>query len=262
MVACLFFEPSTRTRLSFEAAILKLGGQVLSMENGSVSSSAFKGESLEDTTRVVQNYVDCIVVRHPQDGSVSKMAEVASVPIINAGDGGNQHPTQALLDLYTIKKSCGRLDNLRVAFGFDPKYSRTIKSAAALLALYPKNKLTFIYPKGLEPDPNFIKALQKSGATVSLSNKVEDGCDGDVFYTNRLQQERFKSKAQFEKLRKIMTLKPAHLKGKKVVVLNPLPRIDEVDPAVDSMPNALYFDQPKNGLYVRAALLLYALDML
>ncbi|MDE2312450.1 MAG: aspartate carbamoyltransferase, partial [Patescibacteria group bacterium] len=142
VVACLFFEPSTRTRLSFEAAALRLGGQVISMESGLVSSSAFKGESLEDTMRMVQSYADCVVVRHPRAGAVQDMATVAAVPVINAGDGGNQHPTQALLDLYTIKKELGRLHNLNIAFGFDPKHSRTIRSLALLLTHFSGNRFT------------------------------------------------------------------------------------------------------------------------
>jgi aspartate carbamoyltransferase catalytic subunit len=255
IVACLFFEPSTRTRLSFETAVLRLGGQVIDMENGSVSSSAFKGESLEDTTRMVQSYADCIVARHPEDGSVQRMAGVAMIPVINAGDGGNEHPSQALLDLYTIRKEMGRLDNLRVAFGFDPKHSRTIKSLARLLSLYPNNQFTFIFPEGLEPDIKFLEDLQKAGAQVALSHIVADGCAADVFYVNRLQQERFAVKTQFEALRKAMTIKPADVEGKKVVLLDPLPRIDEIDPAVDALPNAKYFQQAKNGLYVRMALL-------
>lgn len=255
IVACIFFEPSTRTRLSFETAVLRLGGQVISMENGSVSSSAFKGESLHDTIKIVQNYVDAIVMRHPVDGSAKIAAEVATVPLINAGDGANQHPSQALLDIYTVYKKFHRLNNLKFAIGFDPKHSRTEKSFCELLLLFGKNEFTFICPKALEPPKELLKKITAAGATFKITQKLEDGLNKDIFYTNRLQEERFSSKGEFERLRHQFRLTRGMLKNKKVLIMNPLPRIDEMEPEVDQLPNAIFFEQAKNGLFVRMAIL-------
>ncbi len=255
VVACLFFEPSTRTRLSFETAALRLGARVVSMENGSESSSAFKGESITDTIKIVNGYADFIVMRHPKDGSAEIAAKAAKVPFINAGDGGNQHPTQALLDAYTIWKKFKRLSNLRLAFGFDPKHSRTIKSLCQILSLYDNNSFTFICPKQLDPPKEFLDKLKKSGVQYKIERDLEKVLDSDILYLNRLQGERFASKKEFEQLRHKYTLRAAMLKGKKSLIMNPLPRIDEMEEKVDDLPNAIYFEQAHNGLYVRMALL-------
>ena len=262
IVATLFFEPSTRTRLSFEAAALRLGAQVISVENAKASSSNVKGESLEDTIRMVNAYADLVVLRHPEAGSLERAAKVSSTPVINAGDGGNEHPTQALLDLYTIKKELGRLENLKVAFGFDPKHSRTIRSLAKLLAIFPNNTFTFISPKGLEPLPDLLEELKALGSKVEFLNSISGIGSADVIYVNRLQEERFENALEFEKNRKLFVLKPEHLENSKAVVLDPLPRVDEIDISVDTLTNAKYFEQVKNGLYVRAALLLHAFGLL
>ena len=261
IVACIFFEPSTRTRLSFETAALKLGAQVISSENAMQDFSVYKGESIEDTTKMLCNYADIIVMRHPKEGSVDHAAAVSKKPIINAGDGGNQHPSQALLDLYTIKKHLGRLDNLNIAFGFDPKHSRTIRSLALLLTHFKNNHFTFICPKALNPSPEFLEDFKKRGADFKLTDKLSKFPEYDIFYANRLQNERFEDKNEFEKYRKALVITKALVQGSKTLILNPLPRIDEIEIAVDDLPNAIYFDQAQNGLYVRMALLLYSLDL-
>ena len=261
VVATMFYEPSTRTRLSFESAALRLGAGVITVEDAKTSSSDVKGESLEDSIRMLNCYADVVVMRHPDSGTATRASMVSSGPIINGGDGGNEHPTQALYDLYTIKKELGRLDNLKVVFGFDPLHSRTIRSLSKLLAIYPNNHFIFVCPKVLEPPQELISEIKSLGASVDITSVLAGIGTADVIYLNRLQQERFKNVADFENNRKLFVLKPEHLKDSKAIVLDPLPRIDEIDPSVDVMPNAKYFVQAKNGLYIRAALLLYALGL-
>ncbi len=261
IVACIFFEPSTRTRLSFEAASLKLGAKVISAENAMENSSTFKGEIIEDTTKILCSYADIVVIRHPKDGALDAAAKVATKPLVNAGDGGNQHPTQALLDLYTIKKHMGRLDNLNIAFGFDPKHSRTIRSLALLLTHFKNNHFTFICPPALNPSADFLNDLKRKGAKFELTNNLSNFKKYDIFYANRLQQERFTSKKEYEKYRKALVITKDLVQGSKVLILDPLPRIDEIEIAVDNLPNAIYFNQAQNGLYVRMALLCYALGV-
>lgn len=260
IIACIFFEPSTRTRLSFETAALKLGAQVISAENAMGNSSAFKGETIEDTTRMLCSYADIVVIRHPEAGILEKAEKVANKPLINAGDGGNQHPTQAFLDLYTIKKHMGRLDNLKVAFGFDPKHSRTIRSLALLLSHFKNNHFIFVCPQALNPLSDFLKDLRNRGASFELTDNLSRFKEYDIFYANRLQEERFEDKKEFEKYRKDLVITKNLAQGSKTLILDPLPRIDEIETAVDNLSNALYFDQAQNGLYVRMALLLYVLD--
>ncbi len=255
ILACIFYEPSTRTRLSFEIAAKKLGGQVITAESGKYSLSAVKGESLEDTIKIISGYVNAIVLRHPEEGSAERAAKVSIVPIINAGDGGNQHPTQALLDLYTIKKLRHSLENLTIAFGCDPLHSRTIRSLATVLSHYPQNKFIFISPPSLRAAPAFLKVLRDRGVEIQESEILADGLEAEILYLNRLQQERFASAEEFEQNRKKLILKSEMLRGKKVLVMDPLPRIDEIDVSVDVLPNAVYFRQAKNGLYLRMALL-------
>ncbi len=261
IIATLFYEPSTRTRLSFESAALKLGGQVITVENAKATSSNVKGESLEDTIRMVNCYSDVVILRHPEAGAAERVAKVSSTPVINGGDGGNEHPTQALCDLYTIKKELGRLNNLKVVFGFDPKHSRSIRSLAKLLAIFPNNQFIFISPESLKPGSDVLAEIQATGTKVEFISTMESIGAADVVYTNRLQGERFSDIAEFESQRKLFTLKPEHLKNSKAIVLNPLPRIDEIDVAIDSLPNAKYFAQAQNHLYTRSVLLLYALGM-
>ena len=189
IIACVFFEPSTRTRLSFEAAAIKLGAGVISVENASISSSTYKGESIEDTTRMISSYADLVVMRHPKAGEVEAGAKVSTVPIINAGDGTNQHPTQGFLDLYTIKKEHGRLNNLNIGFGGDLLNSRTLPSLLPLLRLYEGNKFYFISPKELELPRDFIKELQENNVVFEeLHNLTETLPVLDVLYMTRVQK--------------------------------------------------------------------------
>ncbi len=261
IIACIFFEPSTRTRLSFSAAALKLGAQIISAENAMQDFSVHKGESIEDTTKMLCSYADIIIMRHPKAGSINQAASVAQKLIINAGDGGNEHPTQAILDLYTIQKHLGRLNNLKVAFGFDPKHSRTIRSLALLLTHFKNNRFTFVCPKNLNPSKEFLADLKKRGAQFKLTDNLSRFKEHDIFYANRLQEERFVDKKEFEKYRRALILTRKLIQGSKTFIMDPLPRIDEIEVAVDSLPNAIYFDQAQNGLYVRMALLCYALGV-
>ncbi len=254
ILASLFYEPSTRTRLSFESAMLRLGGQVISAE-GIQFSSLYKGESIEDTVLMAAQYSDIVTMRHPQAGSADKAAAVSPVPFINAGDGGNQHPTQALLDLFTIQKELGRFDGITVAFATDPLHSRTIKSRAQILSLYKPKEYIFISPESLRLTPEFIADLEAKGITCRVTTEFDALHDADVLYMNRLQQERFEDPQEFERLRKNYILTAEMLKGSKTVIMDPLPRVDEIDVSVDALPTAAYFRQTKNGLYMRMALL-------
>lgn len=262
IVTTLFYEPSTRTRLSFESAALKLGAGVISVENAKTSSSEVKGESLEDAVKMVNCYADVLVLRHPEEGTAKRAADVSTTPVINGGDGGNEHPTQALYDLYTIKKELGRLNNLKIVFGFDPLHSRTIKSLSKLLAIFPGNQFTFISPKSLAPSSELLAEIELLGVKVVVTETLHEVGGNDVVYLNRLQEERFENPEDFEKNRKNFVLRTEHLQNSKAIVLNPLPRVDEIDRQVDQLPNAKYFVQAKNGLYVRAALLLYSLGLM
>jgi aspartate carbamoyltransferase catalytic subunit len=264
IVACVFFEPSTRTRMSFETAALRLGANVISSENATQDFSVYKGETLEDTTRMLCCYADVIVMRHPKDGAADVAAKVAQVPVINAGDGGNQHPTQSLLDLYTIKKETGRLQNLTVAMVGDLLYGRTIHSTLTMLSLYPNNKFIFVSPKQLKLPQKYKELLKKRKSSFVETENLSEGLkQADAIYMTRVQKERFASKAEYEKL------KLAYVFGKKAlrqiknnaVILHALPRVGEISEEVDQDPRAAYFRQAKNGLYVRMALLVYALGM-
>ncbi|HEY4513366.1 MAG TPA: aspartate carbamoyltransferase [Candidatus Paceibacterota bacterium] len=258
IVACIFFEPSTRTRLSFETAALKLGARVISAENAMENSSAHKGETIEDTTRMLNCYADIIVIRHPVAGAPEKAAKVATKPLINAGDGANQHPTQGLLDLYTIKKEHGRLNNLNIGFGGDLLNSRTLKSLVPFLRLYEGNKFYFISPKELELPREFIKELQAGGVVFEELRSLEEKLpELDILYMTRVQKERFVSPEDYEKVKDLFIFKKDHLKMMKTEarVMHALPRVNEIESEVDADPRAAYFRQAQNGLYVRMALL-------
>ncbi len=254
--ATLFFEPSTRTRLSFESAIHRLGGSVITIAD-SKSTSMKKGETLEDTIRVIEKYADIIIMRHPEAGSAERAAKVTQKPLINAGDGGNEHPTQALLDLYTIKRELGRLDNLQAGFGFDPKHSRTIRSLAFMLTHYKNNEFTFVCPESLVPKEDMLNNLEGRGATFNIAHNLDDYPKFDLFYANRLQEERFADHDEFEALRKKFVITRKLAESSQTKVLNPLPRIDEIMIDVDDLEQAAYFRQVENGLYMRMALLKY-----
>lgn len=254
VVALLFYEPSSRTMLSFQSAAQRLGAGMI-LAHGKESSSMLKGESIEDTIQMVSGYSDLIAMRHPEGGAADKAASVSSIPFINAGDGGNEHPTQAALDLYTLKKEFGRLDNLHIAFACDPLHSRTIRSLAIVLSQFPENRFTFISPDSLKASSELIETLQSRGVKVEESDNLEEGIAADILYMNRLQEERFEDHNEFEKHRKLFVLTAEMLKGKNTLVMDPLPRIDEISTDVDTLPNALYFREARNGVPIRMALL-------
>lgn len=251
-----FLEPSTRTRLSFEGAICRMGGQSIGFaESGTTSCS--KGESLWDMMKMMDAYVDLIVIRHPQDGAATLAAEAASVPVINAGDGSNQHPTQALLDLLTIRECQGRLDELRIAMVGDLRYGRTVHSLA-LLASHYRPRLFFVSPNTLEMPEEICTVLRERGIRFSLHHTIEEIIGKtDILYMTRIQQERFANRSAYETVkdhfilsRNTLKSAPDHLK-----VLHPLPRLNEIPKEVDGTPHAHYFQQAANGLYARQALL-------
>lgn len=254
VIAVLMYEPSTRTSLSFQSAAARLGAGCI-VAQGKESSSMKKGESIEDTIRMVESFSDLIVMRHPEEGSANKAERISSVPFINGGDGGNEHPTQALLDVYTIYKEKGSLENLHVAFGFDPKHSRCVRSLAIVLSQYTGNTFTFISPSSLRMNDDLRELLTQQNIEFTETENLEEGTKADIFYINRLQEERFKNHDEFEQQRKLFVLHADHVKGKKVLIMSPLPRIDDIDVSVDTMPNAKYFAAAKNGIPTRMALL-------
>lgn len=254
VVALLFFEPSSRTMLSFQTAAQRLMAGPIFAQNAA-STSFEKGESIEDMIRVVAGYSDIIVMRHAQHGSAEIAANASAVPFINAGDGGNEHPTQAIIDAYTIHRHKGRLDNLNVVFGYDSLQSRSIHSLSRLLAQYPGNKFTFIGPKALFPSEAMLTELEAKGASCTVSDKASHTADVDIIYLNRLQEERFADPDLFEQNRRKYRLSRADMELSDALILDPLPRIDEIDTDVDELPNALYFKQTSYGVPVRMALL-------
>lgn len=254
ILAALFYEPSTRTRLSFESAMLRLGGDILTAE-GIQFSSLYKGETIEDTMEMVGQYADIIAMRHPQQGSADTAAAASKVPFINAGDGPGQHPTQALLDLLTIEKECKKIDGIKIAMVGDLRFGRTVHSLSYLLGLYKNIEFTLISPKELTMPEKVTNFFKEKGIKYTESDDIADGLDCDVLYMTRVQQERFTDKSEYERLKLKYILTAKHLKGKKVVVMHPLPRVGEIATDVDALPNAAYFRQAGNGVLVRMALL-------
>ena len=254
ILAALFYEPSTRTRLSFEAAMQRLGGRVISAV-GMQFSSLYKGETIEDTITVIGQYADIIVMRHPEQGSADIAASVSPVPFINGGDGPGQHPTQALLDLYTILKERGTLDNIHITMVGDLKFGRTVHSLSFLLGLYNNVRFTLVAPKELQMPEKVTSFFDEKGITYSQTENLEDGLDADVIYMTRVQQERFEDPAQFERLKLKYILTANHVKDRTITVMHPLPRIGEINPEVDALPNAAYFREARNGVAIRMALL-------
>lgn len=256
VVATLFFEPSTRTRLSFESAVNMLGGKVIGFSDAS-SSSVKKGESLKDTIKTVSNYSDLIVMRHPLEGSARFASEVADVPIINAGDGANQHPTQCLLDLYSIRKTQGRLDNLHIAFVGDLKYGRTVHSNVIALTNF---NCTFHLVSPVELKlPSYVKRhiKEKKLEYYQYTDLSEVIPLVDILYMTRIQRERFSDPMEYEKVKNAYILNADMLTNNKpnLKVLHPLPRVNEINENVDKLECAYYFQQAKNGVYVRQALI-------
>lgn len=258
ILATIFYEPSTRTRFSFESAMHKLGGNVIATESASHFSSVTKGETLQDTIKIISGYVDAIVLRHYQEGSAEIAAKISSVPIINAGDGIGEHPTQALLDLYTIKKEIGEIDNLKIALVGDLLYGRTIHSLIYLLSLYKNVKIYFVSPRQLKIPQKYKDYLIKKKTEFEELADLK-GVLGkiDVLYVTRIQKERFKSKKEYEKVKNAYLIDKKTLKQLKggAIIMHPLPRVNEISLEVDKDKRALYFKQAKNGLYIRMALL-------
>ncbi|NPB01642.1 MAG: aspartate carbamoyltransferase [Methanopyri archaeon] len=256
ILCTLFFAPSTRTRLSFESAMLRLGGDVISMVGKEAASTA-KGENLADTVRTVQHYCDVIVLRHPKEGAARLAAEYSSVPVINAGDGANQHPTQTLLDLYTIVKEKGRIEGLRVGVLGDLKYARTVHSLVQALAEFGA-RIYLISPPELRI-PEHVRVDIEGKAEVTETEDVTEVLpELDVLYVTRIQREMFPDPEEFEKVKgsyKITRRMIEEYADDDLVILHPLPRVDEIEPDVDELPQARYFDQVRNGVVVRMALL-------
>lgn len=255
IIATLFFEPSTRTRLSFEAAMQRLGGSVIGVTEAKVSSIE-KGENLADTIRVVEHYADAIVLRHPFEGAARMAAEFATIPVINAGSGAEEHPTQALLDLYTIQRERGTIDGLTIALLGDLRYSRTVHSLAYALSLYDV-KLYLISPDLLRMRREVLDDVKNKALVTEKENINKVIQDIDVLYVTRIQKERFPDPAEYAKVRGSYQITMDVLRNAKrnLIVMHPLPRVEEVSPEVDASPHAKYFDQARYGLWLRMALL-------
>jgi aspartate carbamoyltransferase catalytic subunit len=256
ILATLFFEPSTRTRLSFESAMQRLGGGVITVADPKTSSAA-KGESLADSARTVAGYADVIVIRHPRQGSAQEVADAVDVPVINAGDGAGQHPTQALLDVYTIQKEAGGLEGLTVTLAGDLKYGRTVHSLSHLLARL-GCRLFFVAPAGLEMPASITADLRGMGAEIGeTTDLVAAVGESDVVYMTRIQRERFEDPAEYERLRGSYVVDSALLQQAKpgITVMHPLPRVGEIALEVDGYEGAAYFRQVANGVPIRMALL-------
>lgn len=256
VVATLFFEPSTRTRLSFESAVLKLGGRIIGFSDTS-SSSVTKGETLYDTIKIVSNYCDLIVMRHPMEGAARYASEISSIPVVNAGDGANQHPTQTLLDLYSILKTQGTLDNLTIMMVGDLKYGRTVHSLLMAMSQFNAN-FYFISPDELKMPDEYKYYLNQLGLKYTEQKEFTDNIgNADIIYMTRVQKERFSDPIEYERTKNAYILKNKMLEGTRETmrILHPLPRVNEIDQDVDANPKAYYFTQALNGVYVRQAII-------
>jgi len=262
-LATLFFEPSTRTRLSFEAAMLELGGTVLGFSEAN-SSSAAKGESIADTAKTVSNYADIIAMRHPKEGAPQVAAAAATIPVINAGDGGHFHPTQTLADLLTIHREMGRLNDLTIGLCGDLKYGRTVHSLIAAMSRYEDIRFVLISPEELKL-PGYVRynVLDPKGIPYTEVTSLEEAMpELDILYMTRIQRERFDDPTEYDRLKNsyILDTKKMTLAKEKMAVLHPLPRVNEISVAVDDDPRAAYFRQTLNGKYMRMALILKLLE--
>jgi aspartate carbamoyltransferase catalytic subunit len=258
IMAALFYEPSTRTRLSFESAMLRLGGRTIGTDNAREFSSAAKGETLEDTIRIVAGYADVIVLRHPKEGAARRAAAVSDVPVVNAGDGKGQHPTQALLDLYTIQRELGRLDGVRVAMVGDLANGRTVRSLAYLLSLYRDPEIWFVAPSPVAMGQDIKDHLTRHGVRWHETEQLDAVLPlVDVVYQTRIQKERFPDETSYLAVKGVYVMGPAEMRllSPRAVVMHPLPRLDEIDTAIDGDPRSAYFRQARNGVWVRMALL-------
>ncbi|RLI91150.1 MAG: aspartate carbamoyltransferase [Candidatus Altiarchaeales archaeon] len=254
ILANLFFEPSTRTRMSFEAAMKRLGGITIGFDHPGISSEA-KGETIADTVRIVSGYADVIVIRHPIEGSARLASEYSDVPIINGGDGANQHPTQTLLDLYTIKKEFKSIDGLDICIVGDLKYGRTVHSLTSALGNYDV-RIRFISPRELRAPRQIVKNLSDRGIEVKETTKLNLK-NSDVIYVTRIQKERFPDPQEYERVKGAFVLNLNSLEGirENAIIMHPLPRVSEISPDIDATKHARYFEQAKNGIPVRMALL-------
>jgi aspartate carbamoyltransferase catalytic subunit len=255
ILATLFFEPSTRTRLSFEAAMLKLGGSTIGFAEAEITSVR-KGENLADTIRTVENYADIVALRHPLEGAAKLAAEFSKVPILNAGSGAEEHPTQAIMDLYTLQKEKGKIDGLKIALVGDLRYGRTVHSLAYALSLY-NVELYLISPENLRMRPEVIRTIKNKIPIVEESNLENIIPQVDVLYVTRIQKERFPDAAEYAKVKgayriDLQTIKKAK---KNMIIMHPLPRVDEIAAEVDNTPQARYFQQVWNGIVIRMTLL-------
>ena len=261
IVASCFFEASTRTRLSFETAVQRLGGSVIGFDSGGNTSLAQKGETLSDSVKVISSYADAFFMRHPQEGAARLATEFASIPVINGGDGSNQHPTQTLLDLFTIYETQSSLENLNIAFVGDLKYGRTVHSLAQALSLFNCN-FFFIAPPALAMPDYILEELDDAGINYSIHNSIEEVIGSlDILYMTRVQKERF-DETEYQHLKSAFVLNGSMLEGvrENLKILHPLPRIDEITIDVDATPHAYYFEQAENGVYARQALLALVLS--
>lgn len=263
VVATLFFEPSTRTRLSFETAVNRLGGRVIGFSDAATTSSS-KGETLKDTIKMVSNYADLIVMRHHLEGAARYATEVTEVPIINAGDGAHQHPSQTMLDLYSIYKTQGRLDDLTITLVGDLKYGRTVHSLLEAMHYF-NPQFNFVACQELQMPPEYKAFCAERGIRFSESTdfSAEVIAASDIIYMTRVQRERFTDIMEYERVKNLYNLNAAMLEGSRdnLRVLHPLPRVNEIDQDVDESPKAYYFQQAKNGLYARQAIICRALGL-
>ncbi|MBS0010896.1 MAG: aspartate carbamoyltransferase [Bacteroidales bacterium] len=262
VIATLFFEPSTRTRLSFESAISRLGGKIVGFTDAS-SSSVTKGETLNDTIRTVNNYCDMIVMRHPIEGSARFASEIADVPVVNAGDGANQHPTQTMLDLYSIRKTQGSLDNLNIFLVGDLKYGRTVHSLLMAMSRW-NTTFNFISPEELKMPLEYKLYLDRLGLKYYEHSDFTDIInEADIIYMTRVQKERFSDPMEYEKVKNVYVLRNNMLNNTKktMKVLHPLPRVNEIHPDVDMNAKSYYFQQALNGVYTRQAIITRLLNL-
>jgi aspartate carbamoyltransferase catalytic subunit len=258
ILATLFYEPSTRTRLSFESAMARLGGQVISTENAREFSSAIKGETVEDTIRIISGYADAVVIRHYEQGAASRAAAVSPVPVINGGDGPGEHPTQALLDLYTIRAELSRLEGLKVALVGDLRFGRTARSLALLFRLIPDTELIFVAPPEVTMGADIRHALDASGVRYRDEQNLAAAIgDADVVYQTRMQKERFVTNEEYLAVKGTYIIDAEAMARMKTesILMHPLPRVDEIPASVDGDPRSAYFRQARNGVFVRMALL-------
>lgn len=263
VVATLFFEPSTRTRLSFETAINRLGGRIIGFSDSS-SSSVSKGETLHDTIRMVSNYADLIVMRHPLEGSARYASKVSSVPVINAGDGANQHPSQTLLDMYSIMKTQGRLDNINIFMVGDLKYGRTVHSLLQAMSVFENPVFNFISPPELAMPDEYKRYLNSKGIKFFEHEQFTDIIsEADIIYMTRVQKERFTDPIEYEKVKNVYILRNKMLEKTKptMKILHPLPRVNEIHTDVDNNPKAYYFTQAQNGVYTRQAIISHIMGL-